>query len=57
MSNKKLLNLYKTSSIVKFKREDKIVIISDIHRGDGSYSDSLIGNKNIYLSALNYYYK
>ena len=54
MSNKKLLNLYKTSSIVKFKREDKIVIISDIHRGDGSYSDSLIGNKNIYLSALNY---
>ena len=25
--------------------------------GDGSYSDSLIGNKNIYLSALNYYYK
>ena len=57
MSNKKLLNLYKTSSIVEFKREDKIVILSDIHRGDGSYSDSLIGNKNIYLSALNYYYK
>ena len=57
MSYKKLLSLYKNSSILPFCREDKIVILSDIHRGDGSYSDSLIGNKNIYLSALNYYYK
>ena len=57
MSYKKLLRLYKNSSILPFGREEKIVILSDIHRGDGSYSDSLIGNKNIYLSALNYYYK
>lgn len=57
MSYKKLLRLYKNSFILPFCREEKIVILSDIHRGDGSYSDSLIGNKNIYLSALNYYYK
>ena len=57
MSDKKLLRLYENSSILPFDRRDKIVIISDVHRGDGSYSDSLIGNKNIYFAALNYYYK
>lgn len=35
----------------------KIVFISDIHRGDGTYYDALLPNRNIYKSALYYYYK
>lgn len=57
MTNKKLMKVYESAPIIPFDKDSKIVIISDVHRGDGSYSDSLIGNKNIYLSALNYYYK
>ncbi len=57
MSNKKLMKVYENAPIIPFDKNSKIVIISDVHRGDGSYSDSLIGNKNIYLAALNYYYR
>ena len=57
MTPKKFLELYNISERIPFDRESKIVVISDAHRGDGSYADSLISNKNIYVAALNYYYK
>ena len=57
MGEKTLNKIYNTCERVNFNKNSKIVIISDVHRGDGSYADSLIGNKNIYKSALNYYYK
>ena len=34
--------LYENAKEVKFDDEDNIVFISDIHRGDGTYSDSLL---------------
>lgn len=57
MGDKALKNMFITSDRVPFDKSSKIVIISDVHRGDGSYADSLMGNKNIYESALNFYYK
>ncbi len=57
MTPNKLLKLYNISGRIPFDRESKIVVISDVHRGDGSYADSLMNNKNIYVAALNYYYK
>lgn len=57
MRKDKLLNIYANSERIKFNNENKIVIMSDVHRGDGSYSDSLIGNRNIYFAALSHYYK
>ena len=39
-----------------FDEKSKIVFISDVHRGDGGYADSLRMNDNIYKAALNYYY-
>ena len=57
MTPNKLLKLYNISDRIPFDRESKIVVISDVHRGDGSYADSLMSNKNIYVAALNYYYK
>ena len=57
MSDNRLLKLTKTCKKINIDKESKIVLMSDVHRGDGGSSDSLIGNKNIYLSALRYYYK
>ncbi|MBL4931116.1 MULTISPECIES: metallophosphoesterase [Clostridium] len=57
MYNKRLDNLCCNSKIVELKPRDKFVFISDCHRGDGSYRDSLIQNYNIYKGALNYYLK
>ena len=57
MGANRLLKLTKTCKKINIDKESKIVLMSDVHRGDGGSSDSLIGNKNIYLSALRYYYK
>ena len=54
---KRLYYLYDSAKEVKFDEGDNIVFISDIHRGDGTYYDSLMPNKNIYKTALSYYYK
>ena len=57
MGKKNLLNILKDTETLEVDIDSKIVFISDVHRGDGGFGDSLIGNKNIYLAALNYYYK
>lgn len=41
---------------IGFNDDSKIVFISDVHRGNGGYEDSLRLNENIYKAALNYYY-
>lgn len=57
MGKKKLFRILKNSDVVEVDSDSKIVFISDVHRGDGGFGDSLIGNKNIYKAALNFYYK
>lgn len=52
-----LIKLYNSCERVKIDGNSKIVIMSDVHRGDGSYSDSFIDNRNVYYAALLYYYK
>jgi UDP-2,3-diacylglucosamine pyrophosphatase LpxH len=42
---------------IHFDRNSKIAFISDCHRGDGTYKDDLMPNANIYMTALNYYYR
>ena len=55
MSVKELKEIYENGFILEFDDNDKIVFISDVHRGDGTYSDSLLPNRNIYITALKYY--
>jgi len=47
--------ILETGKIVEFNEDSKIVLISDSHRGDGGYADSLRQNKNIYKAALGFY--
>ena len=46
MSVKELKEIYENGFILEFDDNDKIVFISDVHRGDGTYSDSLLPNRN-----------
>lgn len=42
MSVKELKEIYENGFILEFDDNDKIVFISDVHRGDGTYSDSTL---------------
>lgn len=57
MSAKELDYIYENGFTLDFDDDSKIVFMSDIHRGDGTYSDSLLPNRNIYITALKYYLK
>lgn len=49
--------ILKEGKLVEFNDYSKIAIISDVHRGDGGYADSLRQNRNIYKAALGFYYQ
>ncbi|MDR1570971.1 MAG: metallophosphoesterase family protein [Clostridiales Family XIII bacterium] len=42
---------------VPFDDRSKLVLFSDVHRGDDSLSDEFARNRHIYYHALNYYYQ
>lgn len=52
----KVTRVYNRSDIISFNDSSKFVFMSDCHRGDGSYSDNFMNNRNIFYSALTQYY-
>lgn len=48
---------YESARIEEFDDDSRYVIMSDCHRGDGSVSDEFLKNKNVYLAALEHYWK
>lgn len=57
MNKNFIKRISETGEVIEFDKDSKIVFISDAHRGDGGYSDSLRQNKNIYRAALGFYLK
>lgn len=55
--NNKLDKIFKSSPRLGIDNDTKIVIMSDCHRGSGDNLDNFVKNKNIFESALMYYYK
>ncbi|EDT75462.1 metallophosphoesterase [Clostridium butyricum] len=55
-SKELLSRLEKEGCVIDFDDTSKLVFISDVHRGNGGYEDSLRLNENIYKAALRYYY-
>ena len=53
---KNLTKIYKNAKKIKIDNNSKIVIMSDCHRGSGNNFDNFMKNKNIFISALNYYF-
>lgn len=56
-ANKRLTKAFKNATRIPFDKNAKYIFFSDCHRGDDSVSDEFIRNQNIFLHALNYYYK
>lgn len=53
---RRLTEVYQKAMEIPFDNASKIVLISDCHKGDGSWADDFSHNQNIYYSALEYYY-
>lgn len=56
-TNNRLTKAYQNAKIEYFDDNSKYIFFSDVHRGDDSVSDEFARNQNIFLHALNYYYK
>ncbi len=53
---KLLSKKYLSSTVIPINDISKIVLMSDCHRGDGSWADGLSRNQSVYHAALEYYY-
>lgn len=56
-ADKRLTTAFKHAETITIDKNSKYIFFSDCHRGDDSVSDEFIRNQNIFLHALNYYYK
>ena len=54
-ASKRVSAAFNSAPEIPFDDSSKIVIMSDCHRGDGSWSDSFASNRNLFLAALNEY--
>ena len=52
----RLSEIFKAAPEIPFSSSSRIVLISDCHRGDGSWVDDFRHNQNIYYAAVKYYY-
>lgn len=57
LAEKRLTQAYKNAKIEYFDESSKYIFFSDCHRGDATPSDEFAKNQNIYLFALEYYFR
>ncbi|OCN00733.1 serine/threonine protein phosphatase [Clostridium sp. W14A] len=53
----RLTEVYQKAMELPFDQTSKIVLISDCHRGDGSWVDDFSHNQSLYYCAIKYYYR
>jgi len=53
--SKRTSKVFQSAHKIPFDDDSKIVIMSDCHRGDGSWADSFAKNQNLFTAALNVY--
>lgn len=53
---KRISKVFESADEISFDDTSKIVLMSDIHRGDGSWADDFSKNQNLYFAALTHYY-
>jgi UDP-2,3-diacylglucosamine pyrophosphatase LpxH len=54
---KRISKAFENAEQIPFDDSSKIVLMSDCHRGDGSWADDFSKNQNIYFAALSHYYR
>lgn len=55
--SKRLSQVYAESKVINFDENSRIVIMSDCHRGNGSWGDNFSNNQNLFFAALYHYYE
>lgn len=53
---RRISQVYEAAEQITFDDSSKIVMMSDCHRGDGSWADDFLKNQNLYFAALTHYY-
>ena len=53
---KHVSQVFETAEQIPFDDSSRIVLMSDCHRGDGSWADDFSRNQNLYFAALTHYY-
>lgn len=53
---KRVSKVFETAQQILFDDSSRIVLMSDCHRGDGSWADDFSRNQNLYFTALTHYY-
>jgi UDP-2,3-diacylglucosamine pyrophosphatase LpxH len=53
---KRLSQVFESAEQIPFDDSSRIILMSDCHRGDGSWADDFSRNQNLYFAALNHYY-
>ncbi len=56
-ASKRLSRVFATSKILHFDDNSRFVIMSDCHRGNGTWGDNFSNNQNLFFAALYYYYE
>lgn len=56
-TKRKLENALKNAKRIKIDKNTKIIMFSDMHRGDNSLSDEFAHNQTLYRYALEHYYR
>lgn len=52
----RVTKIFESAEQIPFDNNSNIVLMSDCHRGDGSWADNFLKNRNIFFSALTHYY-
>lgn len=52
----RLSEVFESSKQIDFDDSSKMILFSDCHRGDNSWTDDFAHNQNVFFSALDYYY-
>jgi predicted phosphodiesterase len=53
---KRISRVFESAEEIPFDNSSKIILMSDCHRGDGSWADNFSKNQNIYFAALTHYF-
>lgn len=53
---KRISKVFESADEILIDDSSRIVLMSDVHRGDGSWADDFSKNQNLYFAALTHYY-
>lgn len=56
-TSKRLSRAFNNAMVIPFDETSRFIIMSDCHRGDGSWGDDFSNNQNLFFAALSYYYE